>query len=175
MRKLNKNERRLSLLLLIAMFAMANFYGLSALLDWRSSLARSVAELQSQKNSDDIWLRQRDLWLERKKWIDNKQPRIAANQVPQSELQDSLTKSATAAGLQIQEQSFGEVKTTPNYQSVSVRLKLTGSLQNAVKWLVEIQQPELFQAVTNFSLKSADPPPNVNLELEVARWYAPNA
>jgi hypothetical protein len=113
--------------------------------------------------------------LERKKWIDNKQPRIAANQVPQSELQDSLTKSATAAGLQIQEQSFGEVKTTPNYQSVSVRLKLTGSLQNAVKWLVEIQQPELFQAVTNFSLKSADAPPTVNLELEVARWYAPNA
>jgi hypothetical protein len=154
---------------------MANFYGLSALFDWRSSLSRNVSELQSQKNANDVWLRERDLWLERKKWIDSKQPRIPANEVPQSVLQDSLTKSATAAGLQIQEQSFGETKTTPNYQSVSVRLKLTGSLQNVVKWLFQIQQPELFQAVTNFSLKSADAPPTVNLELEVARWYAPNA
>jgi hypothetical protein len=62
---------------------------------------------------------------------------------------DHLTKSATADQLQIQEQSFGESKTTPDYRSVSVFLKLTGSLQNVIKWLVELQQPEGFQAVTS--------------------------
>jgi hypothetical protein len=33
-----------------------------------------------------------------------------------------------------------ENKSTPNYQSVAVRLKLGGALQNVIKWLVQIQQ-----------------------------------
>jgi hypothetical protein len=89
-------------------------------------------------------------------------------------LLESLTTSAKAKKLEIQEQSFGENKLTPNYQSVAVRLKIAGSLENVTKWLVQIQQPELFEAVTSFSLKSANEPPTVNLELEIARWYAPN-
>ena len=47
-------------------------------------------------------------------------------------------------------------------------------LQNVIKWLVQIQQPELFQAINTFSLKNANEPPTLTLELEVARWYAPN-
>ena len=70
--------------------------------------------------------------------------------MPQSELLEALTKSATANQLQIQEQSFGESKTAPHYRSMSVRLKLTGSLRSAIKWLVEMQQPEELQAVKNF-------------------------
>jgi hypothetical protein len=33
----------------------------------------------------------------------------------------------------------------------------------------------LFQAITSFSLKSANEPPTVTLELEIARWYAPKS
>jgi hypothetical protein len=47
-------------------------------------------------------------------------------------------------------------------------------LQNVIKWLVQIQQPELFQAINTFSLKNANEPPTLTLELEVARWYASN-
>lgn len=153
---------------------MANFYGLGYLFDLLSALSTEVSDLRSQVHADDIWLKERDLWLNRKRWIEAAQPRIRANQVPQSELLESLTTSARANQLEIQEQSFGENKSTPNYQSVAVRLKLGGALQNVIKWLVHIQQPELFQAITSFSLKSANEPPTVTLELEVARWYAPN-
>jgi len=174
LRKLTKPEKRLSVLLIVAVFAMANFYGLGFLFDLLSALSTEVSDLRSQVHADDIWLKERDLWLNRKRWIEAAQPRIRANQVPQSELLESLTTSARANQLEIQEQSFGENKSTPNYQSVAVRLKLGGALQNVIKWLVHIQQPELFQAITSFSLKSANEPPTVTLELEVARWYAPN-
>ena len=174
MRKLTKSEKRLSGFLIVAVFAMANFYGLGYLLDLRSTIFQEVSDLQSQAHGNDIWLKEKDLWLDRKRWIDAVQPRIRPNQVPQSELLESLTTSAKANQLEIQEQSFGENKPTPNYQSVAVRLKLGGTLQNVIKWLVQIQQPELFQAVASFSLKSANEPPTVSLELEVARWYAPN-
>jgi hypothetical protein len=158
----------------IAIFAVGNFYGSSYLLDLHSSLSKSVADLRGEERTNQIWLKERNLWLKRKQWIENTQPRIRPNQVPQSELLQSLTSTASADHLEIQEQSFGENKSTPNYQSVSVRLKLSGSLQDVIKWLVQIQQPELFQAMTSFSLKSASEPPTVSLELEVARWYAPN-
>ena len=157
-----------------AVFAMGNFYGLSYLLDLHASLSKELADLRSQDHTNQIWLKERNLWLNRKQWIEKTQPRIRSSQVPQSELLQSLTSTASADHLEIQEQSFGENKSTPSYQSVSVRLKLSGSLQDVIRWLVHIQQPELFQAATSFSLKSANEPPSVSLELEVARWYAPN-
>ena len=175
LRKLNKREQRLGLILIVALFVMANFYGLSYLLDRKDTLDRQLAELIGQKRSNEIWLKEKDLWLKRQKWIEQKQPRIVSNQVPQSELLEALVGSAKKEKLEIQEQGFGEIQSTPNYRSVAVRLKLTGSLQNVIKWLVDVQQPDLFQAVTSFSLKSVNEPPTVSLELEIARWYAPTA
>ena len=108
MRKLTKSEKRLSVFLIVAVFAMANFYGLGYLFDLQSTISQEVSDLQSQVHADDIWLKEKDLWLDRKRWIDAAQPRIRPNQVPQSELLESLTTSAKANQLEIQEQSFGE-------------------------------------------------------------------
>jgi hypothetical protein len=159
----------------LAVFVMANFYGLSFLLDTESEVTRQLSEVQANAKTNQIWLREKQFWLTRKQWIERQQPRVAAGQVPQSELLQAMTASAQANQLVIQEQSFAELKNTPSYQSVAVKLKLSGNLENVVKWLAEIQQPEKFQAVTNFSLKSEEPPPKVSLELEVARWYSPHA
>ena len=175
MRALTKGEKRLSVILIIALFVMANFYGLSTLYDLMSDSSRDLSDLRGRVNTNNIWLREKNLWLQRKQWIEKTQPRIQSDQVPQSELLQSVTATAKANQLEIQEQSFGEIRSTPNYQSVSVRFKLSGALQNVVKWLVQVQQPELFQAITSFSLKSESEPPTVSLELEIARLYAPKS
>ena len=175
MRALTKGEKRLSVILIIALFIMANFYGLSTLYDLMSDSSRDLSDLRGRVNTNNLWLREKDLWLQRKHWIEKTQPRIQSDQVPQSELLQSVTATAKANQLEIQEQSFGEIRSTPNYQSVSVRFKLSGALQNVIKWLVQVQQPELFQAITSFSLKSESEPPTVSLELEIARLYAPKS
>jgi hypothetical protein len=175
LRKWTKGEKRLSLVLGVAILVMGTFYLVSYLLDIESDLALKIRGLEANANTDQVWLREKQFWLDRKQWIDQKQPRVAAGAVPQSELLQSLTTSAQNHKLTIQEQSFADAKTTANYQSVAVRLKLTGTLEDVVRWLVEVQQPEKFQAVTNFSLKSQEKPPAVDLELEVARWYSPHA
>jgi hypothetical protein len=175
LRALTKAEKRLSVILIIALFVMANFYGLGTLYDLMADASRDLSDLRGQANTNDIWLREKDLWLQRKQWVEKTQPRIQSDQVPQSELLQSVTASAKANQLEIQEQSFGEIRSTPNYQSVSVRFKLSGALQNVIKWLVQVQQPELFQAITSFSLKSESEPPTVSLELEIARLYAPKS
>jgi len=175
LRKLTKSEKRLSIILVVALFATGNFYGLSYLFELTSGLTREIDDVRSQERSNDMLLKEKDLWLKRKQWIDSTQPRIRADQVPQSVLLESVVTAAKANQLEIQEQSFGENLSTPNYQAVTVRLKLSGALQNVITWLAQIQQPELFQAITSFSLKSANDPPTVSLELEIARWYAPKS
>jgi hypothetical protein len=175
LRKLTKNERRLLVLFGLALFVMANFYGISYLLDTENGLNQQLGEMEATAKTNQMWLREKQFWLTRKQWIDRQQPRVNGGQVPQSELLQAVTASAQANQLVIQEQSFAESRNTANYQSVAVKLKLSGNLENVVKWLAELQQPEKFQAVTNLSLKSEAEPPKVNLELEVARWYAPHA
>jgi Type II secretion system (T2SS), protein M subtype b len=175
LRKWSKGEKRLSIVLGLAILVMGSFYVVSYLLDIESDLTLKIRGLEANANTDQVWLREKQFWLDRKKWIDQKQPRVAAGAVPQSELLQSLTTSAQNHKLTIQEQSFADAKSTANYQAVAVRLKLTGTLEDVVRWLAEVQQPEKFQAVTNFSLKSQAKPPAVDLELEVARWYSPHA
>ena len=174
MRKWTKSEKRLSTMLGLALFLMGTFYLVSYLLDIESGLSLTIRGLEANANTDQVWLREKQFWLDRKQWIAQKQPRVAAGAVPQSELLQSLTASAQNHKLTIQEQSFADAKSTANYQAVAVRLKLTGTLEDIVRWLVEVQQPEKFQAVVNFSLKSQEKPPAVDLELEVARWYSPH-
>jgi hypothetical protein len=175
LRKWTKGEKRLLIILGLAVLLTGTFYLVTYLLDIEGGLALKIRGLEASANTDQIWLREKQFWLDRKQWIDQKQPRVAAGAVPQSELLQSLTTSAQNHKLTIQEQSFTDAKSTPNYQAVAVRLKLSGALEDVVRWLVEIQQPEKFQAVTNFSLKSQEKPPAVDLELEVARWYSPHA
>jgi hypothetical protein len=173
--KWNKNEKRLFIFLGVALLVMGTFYLVSYLLDIESGLALKIRGLEANANTDQVWLREKQFWLDRKKWIDQKQPKVAPGGVPQSELLQSLTASAQNHKLTIQEQSFADAKSTANYQAVAVRLKLTGTLEDVVRWLVDVQQPDKFQAVTTFSLKSQEKPPAVDLELEVARWYSPHA
>ncbi len=175
MRKSTKGERRLLIVLGLALLVMGTFYLVSYLLDIESGLALKIRGLEANANTDQIWLREKQFWLDRKQWIDQKQPRVAAGAVPQSELLQSLTTSAQSHKLTIQEQSFADAKSTANYQAVAVRLKVTGDLKDVIQWLVDVQQPEKFQAVTNLSLKSQEKPPAVDLELVIARWYSPHA
>ena len=111
MRKLTKSERRLSTILGLSVFVMLNFHGISYLLDDHAALAQKIGELQGQQRSHELWLRERGLWLARKEWLDSRQPHVPAGAVPQSELLESLTKSAKDHSLTIEEQSFGEMKT----------------------------------------------------------------
>jgi len=175
LRKLTKGERRLLVILIVSVFLLANLYGLSLLLDQENDVSRELNDLQSTQKTNQIWLREKEFWLARKQWMAAKQPRVEKGEIPQSQVLEALTSSARSNQLTIEEQSFVESKVTPAYRSVAVQLKVTGNLADVVKWLVQIQQPENFQAITRFSLKNGEKPPMVNLDLQVSRWYAPNA
>jgi hypothetical protein len=48
-----------------------------------------------------------------------------------------------------------------------------GDMKSLVEWLSKLQQPKEFRAVKQLRIKSADEPPNVVCDIEVARWFRP--
>jgi hypothetical protein len=66
-----------------------------------------------------------------------------------------------------------DTKSQLPYQEISVRMKVGGSLESIARWLVEVQQPDRFQAVPAFSIKSDTDATKVLCELTVSRYYAP--
>ncbi len=173
MRPLTKLEKTLITALVGTVFLLANLFGISALLRQKRVLQLDGITLKGEKDEADIWLSQKDKWLTRKTWLEKTQPNASQIEAAQSIFFEELQKSARALNLSIAEQGFGEVAETPHFHSVSVRMRVSGSLENATRWLAGLQRPELFQAITNFSLRSEKEPPNVNLELEIARYYRP--
>ena len=85
---------------------------------------------------------------------------------------DHLTNSATTDQLQIQEQSFGESKTNQTTPRVSAS---EADREPAERDQMARGTTAARRIPGGFSLKSAEEPPTVSLELEVARWYAPQA
>src|SRR5258707_13058674 len=106
----------------VAVLVMGTFYIVSYLLDIESGLALKIRGLEANANNDQGWLREKQFWLDRKQWIDQKQPRFAAGAVRQSKLLQSLTTLAQNNKLTIQNNSFPDAKTTANYKTVPVRV-----------------------------------------------------
>ncbi|MBI4024404.1 MAG: hypothetical protein HY360_05445 [Verrucomicrobia bacterium] len=173
MRPLTDKEKRLTLFLLVASFALANLFGLSLLSQKRKELESQLFCLRIEQLDARNWRMEKDLWMERKKWLDSKQPKIHAPGEANANLLEMLQTSARRQKIIIVGQSFTEPVTQPFYHEISVKLTVNGTLEALTHWLVELQQPEHFQAVRRFALKSDAEPPKIKCDLQVSRLYLP--
>jgi len=174
MRQLTKLEKTLIIALIGTVFILANLFGVSALMRQRRALQLDSITIKGEQAEAELWLAQKPKWLARKAWLDKSQPAASQPEAAQSTFFEELQKSARSRDLAIDEQGFGEVSETPHFKAVAVRMRVTGTLENTTRWLAAIQQPALFQAITSFSLKSEKEPPQVNVELQIAKYYRPN-
>src|SRR5439155_1579461 len=73
LRRLTKSEKRLLTIFGLAVFVMANFYGVSYLLDTENGLTQQLSELQATAKTNQIWLSEKqppkvNLELEVARW-----------------------------------------------------------------------------------------------------------
>jgi hypothetical protein len=173
MRPLTKSETRLLRIFLAVALLLVNVVLLPALWRYQQRLERDAERLRADTMAVHSWLAEKSMWTARRQWLDLKQPRLSNSGEANSSLLESLQKTARTHQINIIDQSFLEGTTQPSYQEVGVKLKVSGSLEMIIRWLTEIQQPELFQAIQRISLRSGAEPSVVVCELQVTRWYAP--
>ncbi len=173
-RPLSKGEFQKLLLFLALLFVVGNLFLAGFARRRFEDNAGRLAKLRADRAYAQAWLQDRDLWERRAAWLAKNQPKVQDMGQANVALLESLQKLAGQNNLVIAEQNLKDPATAPYYREVSVQLHLSGTLESLCRWMAQVQQPEAFQAATNFSLKSdGDDTTKVRCDLTVARWYAP--
>jgi len=171
-RKLTQSESRLLIIFLGTIILIFNMVGVSFLLRKQEEIRIKLVNLKNEQRESNGWLAEMDLWQQRKDWMDARQPKLQNAGEADATLLETLHTSARKQNITIVEQGFGEPNSQPFYQEINVKLKISGSLESIIRWLVELQQPANFQAIPTLSMKSDSDPSKIICELTVARWYA---
>lgn len=174
MRKLSKSEKRLLVLFLSAIFIVFNLIGLTFLARRQGEFEAKLVSLRSERLEARSWLADKETWAERKEWLAKTQPKLQSIGEANSALLENLQAGVAKHSITILDQAFVDPNPQPAYQEIAVKLKVAGSLEAITRWLVELQQPENFQAIQSFSMKTDNDPSKIVCELTVARWYAPS-
>lgn len=163
------------------LFVLANLIGVIALIKRQGLFAANLLDLRNQRMEQQHWLAGRDLWQQRKAWLDAKLPLLKSAGEANAELLDTLTASAAKHSITVLDQGFAEPDTPRNadYQQIAVKLKVSGAKDAVTQWLWEVQQPEKFQGIPTLSMKldsegaATSAATKIVCELVVARYYAP--
>ncbi|MEZ5404804.1 MAG: hypothetical protein R3F23_01145 [Verrucomicrobiia bacterium] len=171
MRQLNPNEQKLVAVASLALVIVANGLLLSFLFKKQKGSHITLAQAQAEQKDTQLWLKEKELWQTRQQWLEKNQP-VAAPQ-EDTKLLTQIVSGAREKNLEIQEQQLVGITPTAYYKEATVRLKVVGTLQNLIDWLVKLQQPTNFQAISSFNLRSDSDTTKVRCELQLSRRYAP--
>lgn len=175
MRPLTPSERTLLTVTLALAFGFANLIGIPWIKQQQSQILSRIQELKGQELSAKSWLGEKALWTERQAWVEANQPKCQTGEDISSGFVEMLQSSAKQNNIKIIEQKLlTPEKHPPAYQTTAIHMAVNGNLESIVKWLSTIQQPKLFQAVTQFNLKIDGEAPNMRCDLDLSRWYAPS-
>jgi len=170
-KNLNPREQRLALGLGAVVFLMLNLLFLPRLLAFNRESIRKNTELQAQVTSAHVWTARRDYWNERKAWLEKTAPALAEAREGSASQLEQLQQSARELGLTLTDISLLQLPSQAFYQPIGTRLTVKGPWSGLVRFVSGLQNPEKFYVIPRFSIRSDDPPPNVQCELEVQRWY----
>jgi len=172
MRLLTASEKKLSLLFVGSIFLVLNFFLFEALVKHRKLVEKSIVQLKAEKSEASAWMADKEWWMKRRAWLQEKQPKPEAGGQESARLLEFLQQSARQQNITISQQKLNDPLLAAYYREVSVQLEVKGPLDAVTKWLAGLQAPDRFHAITTLTLKSDAEPPKVICSLTVARWYA---
>lgn len=174
MRTLTSKEKRLLAGLLGALFVLVNVVGLQAFLNRQRTLHSGIAQLETRLAESRAILGQKDFWQERAAWLDQHQPTDDTSTIEDdTKFTEFVETSAKNSGLQYTRRGGGPRPARESSTEIYDASQVKGTMEQLVKWLSELQQPQAFRAVRQLRIKSGEPP-EVIADIEVARWYRPS-
>jgi hypothetical protein len=170
-----RNEKLLLACLVAILFATGNWYGYKWYADKRDTLKSTASQLQAEQDAANVALQETPTWTKNKAWLIEKQPPLGALGDAKAAVLEAVQKGARANKLEIVEQSLGEVEPVPGGTRVNVAIKVKGSMEDLVKWLAPLEQPDNFYAVTLFTLKADTDQKSFDCTLQIARYFKGSA
>ncbi len=167
---LNAREQALAIGLGTVIFAVLNLIFLPKLIAYNKAAGQKKTELTGQIAAAQGWIAKRQEWNARKAWLDQTEPPLRAARGESATQLEELQHAAREAGLTIADVQLLQLAPTEFYHPVGARLTVKGPWAGLVTFVGGLQNPGLFNVIPRFSIRSDDPPPNVQCELEIQRW-----
>lgn len=170
MRTLTGHEKKLMLLFGLAVGAGLHLLVLKFVLNFDQINRRNLMRISDELTEAQSWISQKEDWTPKINWLDkNLQPVPEGN--PSSSLQKAAQSTATSAGLKIDEQNLQAARIGTASTVYANRMRLTGSLEQFIRWGVAIYQPEKGMTITSLNLKLSPEPPKMVGEAEAAQFF----
>lgn len=171
LKNLSPSERRLALISASTAFIVLNLIFLPRLTAGNHAARQKNTELKTQLTAAETWIAKEAYWAERKKWLEETEPELNAAREDSATQFEELQASARKFGLKLDEVQLLQLPETEFYQPIGARLMVTGPWPGLVQFVAALQDPQLFDVIPRFRIKSDQEPPNVQCEMEVQRWF----
>ena len=173
MRMLSRHEKKLMLFFGLAVFAGVHLLGLKFALSLDQGNRRTLLQKKDELEEAKGWMEERVAWEEKAAWLEKNLKMVPADN-PAPSLQKKSQSTATAVGLKIEEQNLQAPRSGNTCTIYSNQMRLTGSLEQFTRWIVDLYQPESGVALIKLNLKLSAEPPKMTGEAEVGQFFRVN-
>ena len=172
--RMNPRERKLAWLISIAIFLLINLFVWSKLFDSISNARSELALRKSTREEQSAYIKERDLWSRRDKWLKEHQPALKGAEEA-SRLLDQIKEVAGKHNVLVENPAIGSGDSTADHQAVFASFETKSPWAPLVHFLFDIQQPESFVVFDSVQLH-IDNSDNTLMrgKFKMARWFAPN-
>lgn len=170
MRTLTGHEKKLMLLFGLAVGIGGHLLVLKFALNVDQINRRNLLRVSSELSEAQIWISQKEDWAPKMDWLEKNLPPVPEGN-PSSSLQKAAQTTSTAAGLKIEEQNLQAPKAATSSITYGNRMRLTGTLEQFIRWGTAYYRPETGMAITALNLKLSPEPPKMIGEAEAAQFF----
>jgi len=129
-----------------------------------------LAEGKAQLEEAQSWLQAKEIWEARAAWLEKHLVPVPA-EAPEGALQKFAQASAGKANLTIEGQNLRALRQETRVVSVGNRMQLKGNLDQVIRWLGAVYDPDKGIAVTELSLRLSPEPPKMMIQAEIAQFF----
>lgn len=170
MRTLTAHEKKLMLLFGLALGAGLHLLILKFVMNFDQINRRNLLRVSDELSEAQAWVSQKEDWAPKVEWWQKNLASVPEGN-PSASLQKSAQATATSAGLKIEEQNLLAPRSGVSSVVFGNRMRLSGSLEQFVRWAVAIYQPDKGVAITALNLKLSPEPPKMVGEAEASQFF----
>lgn len=173
MRKINKTEVRLLIIFGGSLFLMANLFLIRQGLHLASSDREELALLRTKLERYQAMQAQTGYWATRSEWRKTHPLPIYDPARSDSAFVEQVQQSLTGAGLRIEEQQLKPPTREGTLVVIALGLKITGELENLIRWMAESQKAGQYTGISELTLKTTKDASAMVATLELSRLFVP--
>ena len=171
--RMNPRERKLAWMVAGVMILLINLLVWNKLLAGISNSRAELAVRKATRDEQSAYIKERDLWARRDKWVKDHQP-VLKGAEEASTLLDQVKEIAGKHNVLVENPAIGAGDSTPDHQSVFASFETKSPWPPLVHFLFDVQQPESFIVFESVQLHIDNSDPSLMRgKFKMARWFAP--